>query len=82
MRQGPTASTLIEQNDTIHLWVEITTHGGATSSTRSTVNNYDRHTVTPTTLFDIHSVPVTHIQHLLVKWVDRGIKVRHRASLT
>ena len=82
MRAGPATAALIEQDDPVHLGVEIAAHRRAAATPRPAMQNHDRNPIGPPALFDIDPVPIAHVQHALVKGIDGGIKMRCCAFMT
>ena len=72
---GPRAATaaLIEQDHSVSLGIEKPTHRRATPAARPAMKDKRGDTVRIAALFDIDTVPITHIQHPLIEGINRRI---------
>jgi hypothetical protein len=74
MGTGPAAATLIEQDDSVCLGVEVPPHRGAATAARAAMDDYHGYAVGVAALFHIDPMPPGHVEHALVKRVQRGVK--------
>ena len=81
MGPRPAASALIEQDDPPVLGVEIPPHRGAAAAARTAMKDHHRRPLGIAALLHIDMMAVAHVQHALVKRVDRREQMRRCALL-
>ena len=74
MGLGTPTAALVEQNNAVNGGIKVAAHGRAATAPWTTVQDEDRDAIPMTALFDKDAVPIAHVDHPLIKGVDRRVK--------